>query len=173
MGDRSAERAAHEDRQGAGMFVEGGQDMAQGAFNNTAFKVDMPGKGRDPKPSCSNSRSLRMGNAVDVDEVCRAGKARRHGRHEALAAGNDPCVGPVNSQEVKRLIDGCRSVIVERCGPQSALSGSRIKHNEECVNRGACGASAKRAAGRPHQGLFTDFCRPRENSVWNGLMVCG
>jgi hypothetical protein len=56
------------------------------------------------------------GHAVDVDQRGRLGQAEVHGRHQALAAGQDLALVAVLGQEVERLGQAARTVVRERDG---------------------------------------------------------
>ena len=54
-------------------------------------------------------------DAVDIDEMRRLGEPERHGRHQALAAGEHAAVlGGDLGEERDRLVDGFRRVVAER-----------------------------------------------------------
>ena len=67
--------------------------------------------------SLPSSTAMRLSavDAVDVDEMRRLGEPERHGRHQALAAGQHAAVlGGDFGEQGDRLVDGFRRVIAER-----------------------------------------------------------
>ncbi len=70
--------------------------------------------GADDELAVRHRDAVERRDAVDVDEMRRLGEAKRHGRHQALTAGQHASVLAGDfGEESDRLIDGFRRMIAE------------------------------------------------------------
>ena len=93
-----------------------GQKLSQRSFANRSMECRVANAGADDKLSAGDGNAVECLDAVDIDKVRGLGKPERHGRNEALAAGEDAAVvvGKFGEQR-DRFVDRFRRVIAE-CG---------------------------------------------------------
>ena len=111
----AAERAAVADRIMGDVAHHVGEQLAERALADRAVERGMAHTRADHELAVGDGEPIERIDAVDVDEMSRLGEPERHGRHQALAAGEHASVlrGDFGEQR-HRLIDGFRRVITER-----------------------------------------------------------
>ena len=117
MGDAAAECAAGADRVMRDMPDDRREQTAERAVLDRRFKGGMTDAGADAEPAILDHQAIEPGHPVDVDQMLRPRQPERHGRHEALPAGQHATVvGTVLREQVQRFGDGSWGVVLERGG---------------------------------------------------------
>ncbi len=92
-----------------------GQQLAERAVADRAMKRRVAHAGADDKLAVGDREAIERRDAVDVDQMRGLGEPERHGRHQALAAGEHAAVLRRHLGEQRdRLVDRFRRVIAER-----------------------------------------------------------
>jgi hypothetical protein len=69
----------------------------------------------DAEPAVLDRDAVQLSHAVDVDQMLGARQPERHGRNQALPAGQHAAVVlRVGGEQLQRFRDGCGSVVLER-----------------------------------------------------------
>ena len=91
------------------------EQLAQRAVANRPMKCRMAHAGADDEFSVGNRDAIERFDTIDIDEMRRPGEPKRHGWHQALAAGQHASVLSGNLGEVgDGLIHGFRRVVAKR-----------------------------------------------------------
>ena len=122
MGDAAAERAAGADRMMRDMADHRREQPAERAVLDRLLERGMADAGADAEPAVLNHDAIEPVDAVDVDEMLRPRQPERHGRNEALPAGQHAAVvvGKFGEQS-QRFVDSFRRVIAECRGLHRAM----------------------------------------------------
>ena len=106
------------------MTDHGGQQQPQGTFDHRAVKRGVADRGADRKLVVLDGEAIQPVYAVDVDEMAGPREAKRHGRYQALSAGQHPSVvGRDVGENRDRFLDGARCVIAEGRGFHLGAAG--------------------------------------------------
>ena len=104
---------------------DGGEERASRSRNNRPMKRRVAHARRDRKFVPLDSKTIKTGDRIDVDQMRRPRHAERHHRHQTLAAGKDAAVERSQFRQLRyRLVDGFRSVINKRRWFHYERSGS-------------------------------------------------
>ena len=95
MRQAAAERAAIADRIMRYMTHHVGQKLSQRPFANRPVECGVTNAGADDKFVADDGNAVERFDAVYIDKVCGLSEPERHGRNEALAAGEDLRAGPL------------------------------------------------------------------------------
>ena len=92
-----------------------GEQCAERPVADRPVERRMAHAGADDELAVGNREPIERGDAVDVDEMRRLGEPKRHGRHQALPAGQHAAVLAGDLRENgDRLVDGFRRVVAKR-----------------------------------------------------------
>ena len=93
------------------------EQAAERAVLDRLFERGVAHAGADAEPAVLDLEAVELADAVDVDQMLRPRQPERHGRHEALPAGQHAAVVVgVSRQQVQRFGDGFGGVVLERGG---------------------------------------------------------
>jgi hypothetical protein len=99
------------------MANHGCEKPPQRPVNDGAMKGDMAHAGADAQPVALHAHSLQRLDAIDVDEVRRAGEAKGHDGHKTLPPGEDAAIfGRHFGQRFDRFLYCLRSMIAKGRG---------------------------------------------------------
>ena len=117
MGEAAAKRAAGADRIMRDVPHHEGEQIAQRPGRDRPVERRVTDAGADCERVVLDRESVEPRDLVDVDEMRRACEAKRHGRHQALAARKHAAVlGRDLGENRDRLFEGFGRVIDERRG---------------------------------------------------------
>ncbi len=115
MGKAAAERAAVADREVGDVADHIGEELAERPVADRLVECGMPHAGADAELAVGNRKALERRDIINVDKMARLGEPERHGRHQALAAGQYPAILRRHlGQQRDGLVDGFRRVVAER-----------------------------------------------------------
>ncbi len=89
MGEAAAEGTARADRRMGDVARDRGEKRPQRPRRRRAVERRVPHASADGERAVHRPEPVEPGHAIDVDEMRRPGEAERHGRHQALAAGEN------------------------------------------------------------------------------------
>src|SRR5262249_11422838 len=136
MGEAAAERAAIADRVMGDVLDHIGQELAERALANLLVKRRVAHAGADDELAAGDGNAIERLDAIDVDKMGRLGEPECHGRHQALAAGQDaPVLARDFGEQLHRIIDRLRRVIA-KC--------SRLHNRHRCT---VAGRESKQTTG--------------------------
>ena len=117
VGDTAAEGAAGADRAVRDVAHHRRQQAAERAVLDRLLERGMADAGADAEPAVLDPDAVELADAVDVDQMLRPRQPERHGRHQALPAGQHAAVVlGVAGEQVERFRDGLGGVVLERGG---------------------------------------------------------
>ena len=90
--DAAAERAAGADRMMRDVAHHRGEQAAERAVLHRLLERRMAHAGADAELAVLDLEAVELGDAVDVDQMLRPRQPERHGRHQALPAGQHAAV---------------------------------------------------------------------------------
>jgi len=122
MGEVAARRPAVADLR-MGNLGEGlGQDWMAPPGRRVALQPRITDHGTDmQRPVQSHFQPIEAQHPVQIHEHGRLDEAEVHGRHQALAAGEEPSLFPMCGLEGKRLLQGLRGMPEEGGGLHGGL----------------------------------------------------
>ncbi len=115
MGEAAGEGAADPDRQVANVADDLGQKRAERALGHSLLEGDVAGQRADPELAVGRTEPVELADPVDVDQDRGPRQTEVHRRHEALAARQHLRLVTMLRQQVERLVDRPRSVVLEGC----------------------------------------------------------
>ena len=102
------------------------EQAAERAVLDRLLERGMADAGADAEPAVLDPDAVELADAVDVDQMLRPRQPERHGRHQALPAGQHAAVVVgVAGEQVQRFRDGLGGVVLERGGLHCAESIGR------------------------------------------------
>src|SRR5262249_24753978 len=117
MRQTAAERAAVADWIMRDVVHHVGQKLSQRSFANRPMERGVANARADDERAAGERNAVERLDGVDIDEVRGFGQPERHGRNEALAAGEDAAVVTGKfSEQRDRFVDRFRRVIAECSG---------------------------------------------------------
>ena len=115
MGEAAAKRAAGADRIMRDVAYDEREQVAQRPGRDRPVERRVAHASADRERVALDREPVEPGDPVDVDEMRRPREAKRHGRDEALAAGENAAVlGRDFCQNRDRLLEGFGRVVDER-----------------------------------------------------------
>ena len=94
-----------------------GEEFSERAAADRAMERRVTHAGADDELAVRDRDAIERRDAVDIDEMRRPGEPERHGRHQALAAGEHaPVLGRDLGEQRYGLVDGFRGVVAKHAG---------------------------------------------------------
>ena len=117
MRDAAAEGAARANGIVRDVTHHRGEKPTQRPVRHGMVEGGVAHAGADAKPLALDGEAPQRLDPIDVDQMCRARQAKRHDRHQALAAGEHaPVLARNLGKGLDRLFDRLGRVISERRG---------------------------------------------------------